>query len=102
MALVLLDPGLDGTACLPDVDYNALAGHAVHTRSTESQVILHRPKDVGDILGQQLVVAIESRAHVGQKGDRGRFLRWRCDSPQWVDSLSDLSIAVAILPESCP
>jgi hypothetical protein len=50
VALVLLDPGLDGTAGLPDVDLTTLAGHAVHTRSLESQVILHRSKETGDLL----------------------------------------------------
>jgi hypothetical protein len=50
VALVLLYPGLNGTAGLPDVDLTTLAGHAVHTRSLESQVILHRPKETGDRL----------------------------------------------------
>jgi hypothetical protein len=50
MVLVLLDCGLDGMASLTDVDLTALAGHAVHTRSLESQVILHRLKETGDLL----------------------------------------------------
>jgi hypothetical protein len=28
----------------------ALAGHTAHTRSLESHVILHRPKEAGDLL----------------------------------------------------
>jgi hypothetical protein len=44
VALVLLNPGLVGTAGLPDVDLITLTGHAVHTRSLESQVIFHRQK----------------------------------------------------------
>jgi hypothetical protein len=40
-ALVLLDPGLDGTAGMPNVDLTTLAGHTVHTRSLQSQVTLH-------------------------------------------------------------
>jgi hypothetical protein len=51
VALVLLDPGLDGMASLPDVDLTTLTGHAVYTRSLELQVILHRPKETGDLLG---------------------------------------------------
>jgi hypothetical protein len=50
VALVLLDPGPDGMACLPDVYLTTLAGYAVHTRSLDSQVILHRPKETGDLL----------------------------------------------------
>jgi hypothetical protein len=31
VAFVLLDPGLDGTTGLPDIDFTALPGHAVHS-----------------------------------------------------------------------
>jgi hypothetical protein len=47
VALVCLDPGLEGTAGLPDVDLPTLTGYTVHTRSLESQVILHRLKETG-------------------------------------------------------
>jgi hypothetical protein len=47
VALVLLDPGLDGTAGLPNVDLTVLTGHAVHTRS---DVILYGPNEAGDLL----------------------------------------------------
>jgi hypothetical protein len=50
VALVLLNPGLNGTAGLPDLNLTTLAGHAVHSRSPEYQVILHRPKETGDLL----------------------------------------------------
>jgi hypothetical protein len=33
VALVLLDPSLEGTAGLPNVDLTTLAKHALHTRS---------------------------------------------------------------------
>jgi hypothetical protein len=80
VAPLLLGPGLDGTAGLPDVDMTELAGHAVHTRSLGSQVTLYRPKETGDllrglahrlgvVLGQQLADVIKIRAHVGQEGD---------------------------------
>jgi hypothetical protein len=51
MALVLLDAGLDGTVGLPDEDLTTLAVHVVHTRSLESQVILHRLKETGIFFG---------------------------------------------------
>jgi hypothetical protein len=50
VALVLLDPGLNEMASLPNVDLNALTGHTVHTRSLESQVILCTPKEARDLL----------------------------------------------------
>jgi hypothetical protein len=46
VAIVLLDPGLVGTAGLPDVDLITLAGHAAYTRSPEFQFILYEPKEV--------------------------------------------------------
>jgi hypothetical protein len=45
VALVLLDPGLDGMAGLTNVDLTTLAGHAAHARSLGSQVTLHRLKE---------------------------------------------------------
>jgi hypothetical protein len=45
--VVLLDPGLNGTASLPNVDLTTFAGYAVHTWSPESQVIHHRLKEAG-------------------------------------------------------
>jgi hypothetical protein len=50
VAQVLLDPGLNGTASLTDVDLTTLTRHAVHARSLESQVVLHRQKETGDLL----------------------------------------------------
>jgi hypothetical protein len=44
VALVLRDPGIDGTAGLPSVDLITLAGYAVHAWSRESQVVFHRPR----------------------------------------------------------
>jgi hypothetical protein len=41
VALVFLDPGLDATAGLPDVDVTAPAGHAACTSRPESQATLH-------------------------------------------------------------
>jgi hypothetical protein len=75
VALVPLDPGLDGTAGLPDVDLTAPSGRAVHTRSVESNVVVHRPKEAVDLLrgkahridvpGQQPANPVEYRADVG-------------------------------------
>jgi hypothetical protein len=110
--LMLLDPGLDGMAGLPNVDLTTLTGHTVHARRLESQVTLHRLQEVGDIqgyahrldvmTGYQTADVIESCAHVRQEGNRDRFLKWQCNSFQWVDSPSDLLDVVAILPESGP
>jgi hypothetical protein len=47
VALVLLDPGLDGTACLPSVDLTAHKGMLYSPGVFESQVILHMPKEAG-------------------------------------------------------
>jgi hypothetical protein len=52
------------------------------------------------MLGPQPTDAIESRAHVGQEGDRCRFFRGRRISFRLVEGPSDLSVAVAFLPES--
>jgi hypothetical protein len=54
VALVLLDPRLNGTVGLPDIDLTTLAGHTVHTSSLEFQVILRRPKETGDLLRGRL------------------------------------------------
>jgi hypothetical protein len=47
VALVLFDPGLNGMAGLPDVDFTTLAGHAVHIRSLESQVCFTGRRKLG-------------------------------------------------------
>jgi hypothetical protein len=46
--VVLLDPGINGTASLPDVNLTTFARYAVHTRSFQSQVILHGPKKISN------------------------------------------------------
>jgi hypothetical protein len=50
VVLVLLDLGLNGMASLSTGDLTTLTGHAVHARSLESQVVLHRLKETGDLL----------------------------------------------------
>jgi hypothetical protein len=47
---MLLHPGLDGMAGLPNVDLNALPGHAVPTRTPDFQVVLYGPKEAGNLL----------------------------------------------------
>jgi hypothetical protein len=49
VALVLLDPDLNGMISLPSVDLTAFSWHTVHTRSFESQVTLHMLKEPGDL-----------------------------------------------------
>jgi hypothetical protein len=89
---VPLDPGLDGTASLPEVELTVPSGRAVHTRGLESNVVVHRPKEAVHLLpgwvhridvvpGQQPANPVEYRADVGQKGERGRIVRGRRDSP---------------------
>lgn len=82
--------GLDGTASLPYADLMPLGRQAAHTRSPESQCILDRAKEAEDLLpewahravpGQQAADAIENHAHVGQKGDQGRYVIFTPQSP---------------------
>jgi hypothetical protein len=83
--MVLFDPGLSVTADMPIVDLTTLTGHAVHTRSLESEVIFYRPKEFGDLVWgkvhrldvprQQPADVIESRAHVGQVCDQAGHSR---------------------------
>jgi hypothetical protein len=47
---VLLDPDFNGMASLHNVDLTTFAWYAVHARSVESQVILHRHNEIGDHL----------------------------------------------------
>jgi hypothetical protein len=47
--VVLLDPGFSATASLPNVNSTTITGYAVHVWSFESQVVLHVPKEVGDL-----------------------------------------------------
>jgi hypothetical protein len=78
--VVLLDPGFNGTADLPNVDLTTFAGYAVHAWSLESQVILHSLKESGIFIGgrahrlvvvpgQHMADAIEDCAAKGQEGD---------------------------------
>jgi hypothetical protein len=46
--VVFLDPGINRTASLPNVNLTALARYAVDTRSFQSQVILHGPKKISN------------------------------------------------------
>jgi hypothetical protein len=50
VALVLLEPGLDGTAGLHNVDLTTFTGHAVHAWNLESKVVLHRPKETASLV----------------------------------------------------
>jgi hypothetical protein len=84
--VVLLDPGINRTASLPNVNLTTLARYAVDTRSFQSQVILHRPKKISNILwwkayrldvmpGQHTTNVIEGRANKRKKGNRSGLLR---------------------------
>jgi hypothetical protein len=78
--VVLLDPGINGTASLPNVNLTTFARYAVHTWSFQSQVILHGPKKISnfpqrkayrlDVMpGQHTTNSIEGHADKGKKGD---------------------------------
>jgi hypothetical protein len=76
---VVLDPGINGTASLPNVNLTTFAGYAVHAWSFQSQVIFHGPKEISnfprrkahrlDVPGQHTADAIESHVDKGKKGD---------------------------------
>jgi hypothetical protein len=43
--LMLLQPAVHGTACLPNVDLAALTGDSVYTLCPNSQIIYDRPEE---------------------------------------------------------
>jgi hypothetical protein len=51
--VVLLDPGINGTASLPNVNLTTFAGYAVHAWSFQSQVIFHGPKETSNFPRQK-------------------------------------------------
>jgi hypothetical protein len=51
--VVLLDPGINGIAILPNVNLTTFAGYAVHAWSFQSQVILHWPKETSNFPGKE-------------------------------------------------
>jgi hypothetical protein len=111
VSVVLLDPGINGTASLPNVNLTTFAGYAVHAWSFQSQVIFHGPQEISNfprrnahrldvVPGQHTVDAIEGHVDKGKKGDRSGLLRGGSDSPRWIESPSDLPVTVAIPLES--
>jgi hypothetical protein len=46
--VVLLDPGINGTASLPNVNLATFTGYAVHPFSFQSQIIFHGPKEISN------------------------------------------------------
>jgi hypothetical protein len=78
--VVLLDPGFNGMASMPNVNLTTLAGYAVQAWRLTAQVILHGPKEAGnlpqweahrlDVVSRQhLADVIEGHADKGKKGD---------------------------------
>jgi hypothetical protein len=111
VSVVLLDPGINGTASLPNVNLTTLAWYAVHAWSFQSQVIFHGPKKISNfprwkahrldvVPGQHTADAIEGRVDKGKKGDRSGLLQGGSDSLRWIDSPSDLPVTVAVPLES--
>jgi hypothetical protein len=77
--VVLLDPGINGTASLPNVNLTTFTWYAVHTWSFQSQVIFHGPKKISnfpwrkayrlDVMpGQHTANAIEGSVDKRKKG----------------------------------
>jgi hypothetical protein len=108
---VLLDPGINGTASLPNVNLITFARYAVHTRSFQSQVILHGAKKISnfprrktyrlDVMpGQHTTNVIEGRANEGKKGNRSGLLWCGTGSLWWIQGPSDLPVTVAVPLES--
>jgi hypothetical protein len=83
--MVLLDPGINGTASMPNVNLSTFAGFAVLAWSLQSQVILHRPKETSnfprqeahrfdDVPGQHTADAVESPIDRWKKGELSGLL----------------------------
>jgi hypothetical protein len=108
VSVVLLDPGINGTASLPDVNLTTFTQYAVHAWSFQSQVIFHGPKKISnvprrkayrlDVMPRQHTAnAIEGCVDKGKKGDRSGLLRGGSDSLQIP---SDLPVTIAVPLES--
>jgi hypothetical protein len=111
--VVFLDPGINRTASLPNVNLTTLARYAIDTRSFQSQVILHGPKKISNFLwrkahrldvmpGQHTTNAIEGRANKGKKGNRSGLLRCGSGSLRWIQGPSNLPFPIAVPLESVP
>jgi hypothetical protein len=111
--VVFLDPGINRTASLPNVNLTTRARYAVDTRSFQSQVILHGPKKIRNCLwrkahrldvlpGQHTTTASDGRANKGKKGNRSVFLRCGSGSLRWIQGPSDLPVSIAVPLESVP
>jgi hypothetical protein len=111
VSVVLLDPGVNGTASLPNVILTTFAEYAVHARSFQSQVSFTGGRKLAIFLGVRptdLMLCPDSirlmRLKVvltkGRRGDRSGLLRGGSDSLWWIESPSDLPVTVAIPLES--
>jgi hypothetical protein len=89
--VALLDPGINGTASLPDENLTIFAGYAVHAWSFQSQVVFHGPKEIRNfpgrkanrldvVPGRHTADGIESRINKGKKRDRCGLFRGGSDS----------------------
>jgi hypothetical protein len=108
--VVLLDPGLNGTTSLTNVDLTTFTGDAVDARYFQARVILERPKETGDLPGQEAYSfyvmshyhpadAVEYKSHKRYEGHQCLFFS-RCVLPaRWIESMMNLPVTVAILCE---
>jgi hypothetical protein len=78
--VVLLDPGINGTASLPNVNLTIFAGYGVHAWSFHSKVVFHGLKEASNfprreahrldfVPGQHTADAIENRVVKSSQGE---------------------------------
>ena len=111
MPVVLLYSGLCRTTTLSDVDLTTLAGYAVNSQSHQSQVVLHRRKESGDlpsrqaitfngVFGQHSAEPAVSRLDIRKKSDRGGLLFLLGGSNRRVEGPSYLFDTITIFHKS--
>jgi hypothetical protein len=84
VSVVLLDPGINGTASLHNVNLTTFGGYAVHVWGFQYQVVIHRQKKTGnfprreahrlDVPGSIWLMRL-SRVDKWNNGDRSGLLR---------------------------
>jgi hypothetical protein len=112
VSLAFLHPGFDVIAGLPFIDLTTLTGHAVHSRSLMSQVILHRLKKAWDLLrglahrldimpGEQPADVIQSCTHVVKEGTTSVWSNQTY--PPWLNAASTWATTlISRTPQSSP
>jgi hypothetical protein len=110
--IVLLARSLSGTTTVYNVALTTVEGYVVRVWTPESHFFLRGPKEAGnlprweahrlDVPGRHTADVIEGRVDKGKKSDRSRLLRGCGDCLRWIESSSDLPVAVTVPFESVP